>query len=583
MLPVAQYLLKLSISLAVVYLFYVLVLRRLTFHTWNRWYLLGYTAIAFVIPFVDISPVLSAGNWQEVKMVQWVPLVEQYTQPSGSTTREGSAWYPILWWVFGAGMAVGVTRLIIQYYSFARLRRGAELISQDTIKLYHVDQPISPFSFGDAIYVNLHQHESEELQEIIRHEFIHIKQKHTLDILFAELVCLLNWYNPFAWLIRRSIRENLEFIADRHVLQSGIDRKAYQYLLLKVTGSRVFNISHPFSYSSLKKRIVMMNKMKSARIHAIKFLFVLPLATVMLLAFRNHVHAQHVAATKEKTPLKFTMNYTVELDTVPAIKPPAELKSVSVNQFLASYPSVKRVFWELGEDEFTPNRMLLVLKNGRQEEYTLADKESMAGFSKKYAKIPRRAKNGTVDAALLKRMAEKVYRVSMENQQSIVPDDTIIRPAVSKLTLKSINGKQPLILVDDVIQTDPDILEKLDPNGIHTVYVSKDAKSILRYGEQGKNGVVEIYSKDYQEFALRSDNVNRDLLGATHTGNLRPVGLYDFPGLILIGEEEYDASSFKALGLTEDSIASIRFLRVQGRAKYGEKGNNGVAIVTLNK
>ncbi len=180
-----------------------------------------------------------------------------------------------------------LTRLLVQYLSFRRIRRSSQLLSDDAVKIYQVDKFIIPFSFGRSIFINQHQHNENELKEIIRHEFIHVKQRHTADILWSELLCMLNWYNPFAWLIRRSIRQNLEFIADHQVLEAGLDRKQYQYLLLKVVGVPAFAFANQFNFSSLKKRIAMMNKMRSAKLHLIKFLFVLPLVTILLLAFRN--------------------------------------------------------------------------------------------------------------------------------------------------------------------------------------------------------------------------------------------------------------------------------------------------------
>jgi N-acetylmuramoyl-L-alanine amidase len=100
-------------------------------------------------------------------------------------------------------------------------------------------------------------------------------------------MCILNWYNPFAWLLRHNLRQNLEFIADSKVIQSGIDKKQYQYSLLKVIAAPEFQIVSQFNIVSLKKRIAMMNKMPSNRVHLVKFLFVLPLLAVSLLAFRG--------------------------------------------------------------------------------------------------------------------------------------------------------------------------------------------------------------------------------------------------------------------------------------------------------
>src|SRR4029453_17672904 len=102
----------------------------------------------------------------------------------------------------------------------------------------------------------------------------HVKQRHSIDIIWGEILCMLNWYNPFAWLLKSAIRQNLEFIADNKVMEHGIDKKEYQYLLLKVIGNNQFSIAPKFNFSSLKKRIAMMNKMKTAGVHLVKFLFI---------------------------------------------------------------------------------------------------------------------------------------------------------------------------------------------------------------------------------------------------------------------------------------------------------------------
>lgn len=289
-----QYILKLFIGLALVYIFYRLVLRKLTFYNWNRWYLLGYTMLAFLFPLIDITPVLQTNQLKGNEMIHLIPSVEAYT---GTIERDGQ--YAVSKWSVGwdkwdwallivfTGAALLLFRLLIRYYSFYRLRQQSVLIENKQVKIYQVNKPIIPFSFGDSIFINRHLHTGEELQEIIRHEFVHVRQKHSHDIIWSELLCILNWYNPFAWMIRNAIRQNLEFIADNKVIEHGFDKKQYQYLLLKVVGNSHFSIANQFNFSSLKKRIAMMNQMKSARTHLLKFLFILPLLAVMLLAFRN--------------------------------------------------------------------------------------------------------------------------------------------------------------------------------------------------------------------------------------------------------------------------------------------------------
>jgi beta-lactamase regulating signal transducer with metallopeptidase domain len=289
-MTIAQYLLKLSVSLCIIYIFYALILRRLTFYTWNRWYLLGYSILAFYIPFININGFLQQTEWSDNRVIQFIPVVEDYTvtSPDKAILPEHSfnyaSWMLI---VFSAGVVVLLIRLLLQYISFRRIRSISRPLVNNKIRIYQVNKSIIPFSFGNEIFINPHQHTEEELEEIIRHELVHVQQKHTADILWAELFCVLNWYNPFAWLLRKAIRQNLEFIADHKVLESGIGRKEYQYLLLKVVGVPHISITHQFNFSSLKNRIVMMNKGKSRRLQLSRFLFLFPLLMALLVAFRS--------------------------------------------------------------------------------------------------------------------------------------------------------------------------------------------------------------------------------------------------------------------------------------------------------
>lgn len=294
------YFIKLSICLAVVYLFYHFVLQRLTFYNWNRYYLLIYTLASFYIPFIDIAAVLNQSNLQSASFVRFVPAMIDYRQFNAVPASNFFTLNNVIIILLLLGMATALLKLCVQIVSFSKLKRKAQPIYTDDMKIYQIDDNIIPFSFGNSIFINRQMHSREELQDIILHEFIHVKQQHSIDIIWSELLCVVNWFNPFAWFIKKAIRQNLEFIADEQVLQNGINKKDYQYLLLKVTGNNQFSIASQFNFSSLKKRIAMMNKMKSAKLHLVKFLFLLPLVAVLLLAFRNKWNAQPDALGKEK-------------------------------------------------------------------------------------------------------------------------------------------------------------------------------------------------------------------------------------------------------------------------------------------
>lgn len=355
-----QYLIKLSISLAVVFLFYQLILRRLTFYNWNRMFLLGYSLLAFLIPLFNISSVLERTELNQNNLVQIIPVVEEM---AGIKTETVNNVWILPFWLLASGSILLVCRLIVQHLSFLRLKRSADLLLDTPVKLYEVDKKIMPFSFGNSIFINRAQHTEEDIREIIRHEFVHVKQKHSVDMMIAEWLCILNWYNPFAWLIRNAMRQNLEFIADSKVVQNGIDRKQYQYLLLKVMGVPQYNVATNFNFSSLKKRIAMMNKVRTAKVHLVRFLFVLPLAAILLLSFRNQIARQNISTL-------YTRESPAQ-DTIPVApaKPvlPKNVKSIQA----------------------IDNKVTVTLKDGTRQMYDLTRPEEKSLFEKTYGAMPK--------------------------------------------------------------------------------------------------------------------------------------------------------------------------------------------------
>lgn len=120
--------------------------------------------------------------------------------------------------------------------------------------------------------------------EILEHEKVHVNQNHTIDVLLCEVLCIVFWWNPFAWMIRKEIKTNLEYLADRGVLEEGFNPRNYQYTLLQITTQQKnIPIINYFNVSELKKRIAMMNKKKTSIIVSVKYFLVLPLVLGLLL------------------------------------------------------------------------------------------------------------------------------------------------------------------------------------------------------------------------------------------------------------------------------------------------------------
>jgi hypothetical protein len=365
-----QYLLKLSIALTVVYLFYLLLLRRLTFYNWNRWYLLAYSMLCLFIPLIDVVGLLQQRGWQDAAIVSYIPVI---TAANGVEAEAGIDWWKVLILVMATGSVLMLGRLLIQFLSLKRLQSSAVLLSDGDVKLYHVDQKIIPFSTHSAIYINRHLHAEDELKEIIHHEFVHVKQRHSFDLWWSEILCILNWYNPFAWLIRKAMRQNLEFIADHQVLQSGLDRKQYQYLLLKVTGIAPFSIAPKFNFSSLKKRIVMMNKSKSANINVTRFLFILPLLVVVLLAFRS------VATVNNNYPEKKNI-----IDTIPSASKKITGTVIITKEDLLKQKGVREIRVKTKDNESTAR---VTLTDGTVKTFNLNDPKEQEAFEREYGDL----------------------------------------------------------------------------------------------------------------------------------------------------------------------------------------------------
>ena len=294
MVAIVLYGIKLSICLILVYGFYWLFLRRLTFFSYNRLYLLGCTFFSFLLPLLDISSYLHNDTVKANLAIPPISSVNEYmVQLSPFIKQEISgqyfSWIILIEILMATGMLFFFIRLVVEYISYRKMLRKAVFISGTHVRIYHLDADIIPFSFGNAVFLNRNVYTEKQFIDIIRHEKVHSTQNHSIDIVYAEILCAINWYNPFAWLLKKAIRQNLEFIADHRVLNTSSDKRDYQYLLLQVTGKVQFGLVNKFNFSSIKNRIEMMNRKKSKKWYLFKYLFLIPLAAVLLMAFRNSV------------------------------------------------------------------------------------------------------------------------------------------------------------------------------------------------------------------------------------------------------------------------------------------------------
>lgn len=329
-----EYALKSSLCLAVIFLFYTLLLQQITYYRLNRYFLLIFSILSFIIPFINVTVFIQARQLKNIPFINYFPVIVNNKMLSNLGNNHITFNYrQILSAVYIFISSVLFFRLLVQLLSIRKIRSKATCILTGVVDIYHLSEPVLPFSFLNNIFINKDNYSEKELQEIIDHEKVHAQQKHTIDVLLTEMICIFNWYNPFAWLIKKAIRENLEFIADDAVIQKGADRKSYQYLLLKVTGDVPSSIASNLKFTSLKSRIRMMNKSKTGKSHLLKFAFLVPLVTFLLLAFRNKHEIYH-PATKEQSAVTKTYILSSLTYSVPDKKVEAAVKKEKENCLL---------------------------------------------------------------------------------------------------------------------------------------------------------------------------------------------------------------------------------------------------------
>ncbi len=235
------YIVKSAVCLAVFYLFYRLLLSRETFHRFNRIALLGILILSCAIPLL---------------MVYLLGIVFFFLRNVWSLTR------------------------------MLRLIKGSTLVRQENgITLITHQKKIAPFSWMKFVVIS-EKDLKENGEEILTHEYAHIRKRHSIDLLIADICIFFQWFNPASWLLKQELQNIHEFEADESVIAQGIDAKKYQLLLIKkAVGTRLYSMANSFNHSSLKKRITMMLKKKSNPWARLKYLYVLPLAAIAVAAF----------------------------------------------------------------------------------------------------------------------------------------------------------------------------------------------------------------------------------------------------------------------------------------------------------
>jgi len=302
-----MYFFKVNIAIALFYLFYRLFFAGDTFWKTRRYYLLFSVLISFVYPLLSIESWLEKQESVKAIVINYAMLPEFTVRPEQQTN-----WFSvenIMLAIYISVLLALMVRMLVQLVSILRIRMQGRKKYLQGISIIALEKEVTPFSFFSLIFMNPILHNEHETREILSHELTHVKQCHSFDVLVCELLTIVFWFNPASWLLRTEIRQNLEFLADDKVLESGFDSKAYQYHLLQLSyQTPEVKLGNKFNVSPLKKRIIMMNQQRTNKAGLLKYSLIVPLALALILSSNAQDVVKKmkkvVASTQDTTVVK---------------------------------------------------------------------------------------------------------------------------------------------------------------------------------------------------------------------------------------------------------------------------------------
>ena len=583
------YILKSAACLAVFYLFYKLLMSRDTFHRFNRFALLGLLVLSSVLPLVEVSVNRPAPVHETMLTLEQLLLLAD-VQAEGEVVSQPTTalWVRVSLLVYLVGIVFFAVRNLWSLGRLAvllrhgRLERLADWLPGRTenVRLVVHDHDIAPFSW--MRYIVLSRKDLEENgREILIHELAHIRNRHSWDLLLADLCIFVQWFNPAAWLLKQELQTLHEYEADEAVLREGVDAKKYQMLLIKkAVGTRLYSMANSFNHSSLKKRITMMLKEKSNPWARVKFLYVLPLAALAVSAFAR----PEVSAVAD------------------------ELSSAKVNDLVASMKTNQRETASVAvKDTLTPDEPVFEVVE-QMPEFPGGYKEMMK-YIEQNMRYPEEAKKaGTQGRVVVQFLVNKngaISDVSVLHSVDRLLDAEAVRlvrsmpkwkPGMQKGKAVTVKYTVPLSfkLMEDVkaeasdkkndeiiVNTDhedvltvvdgqevtPELLGALNPDRIQSVSVLKRPSLVAQYTtDKSKKAVMLVTLKKEEPKAL--------------AGTVSTIRVSDnaSKAQVVIDDKLVDEATFKSL--SPDQFESVTVLKPEEAvAIYGEAGKDGVIVV----
>ncbi len=601
------YILKASALLGIFYLSYLLLLKKDTSFQLNRKFLISGIVTSAVLPALYLTRKVYIEASSQV--YNYIPTSEVSSMPIETPTD---------WW-----QIAGITYLIITGFFLLRLVHQLRLVVNIILKnnpekksglnFIKTTENQLPFSFFRYIVFNPNKHSAKDLNLILEHEKVHALQYHSADILLVNLVSCILWFNPFAWFYKRSVEQNLEFIADRETVTKKAEIKEYQHALLKVSIADLKPaLTNHFYQSFIKKRILMLNKKSSTQSPAWKLSLVMPLLLAFMLLFNVKTEAQVVQEKQTEE--------TAEPIEEPEVAEEIEIEEIEIAKEIEVNEGQKKE--EVIEIEEAPevswtNRRVAPKKTsiarlGIDPLYILNGKKFKASkLSNKYIGLRSNFE------IFIGEKAVNRYGKDAKSGVIIIPDAAVIRNFNKEM--KDVNSHEKFrgryIMVGE--NGKPNFINLnsgQNPTPSREVYFSSGSSAPGNVAmANSKNGNAEVWHtrtapKSGRALVIRStgsnSNANEDVHFAVKSKGSKSVSFVSAgnmpvinsdeskvkiisqdggdPLFVIDGEEQTE--SFEPNSINPETIASMMVLKgANATEKYGAKAKNGVVEIHTKK
>lgn len=588
MTPTLLYILKVNMLLSIVYLFYIAFLRKETFVKSNRQYFLIGIISSFLLPLITVTKTVYVEQ-QAVNLSNLTDFIES----------EGLIAEPISFWsqfavekqlftVYLVITAVFLAWFITKSYRLCNhIRKLKRSSLGNNILVDHKTN--EAYSFWKWVVLPSNYGTIDRLDVVLEHEYIHVKQKHSIDILLIELVKTIFWFNPILILLQKAINLNLEYIVDQEVSKR-VDIYDYQMTLVQFEYSKIqpMTMVNSFSTSDLKKRVLMLNTQKSTIMKKFKFVMITPVVAgfffffqvsvkaktlenvsleVMESVFEESTNDEIIELIEEQTESKDKKNKVSR--SVIILDEQSKAEGDESNVTIVEIESIRVTADQIIDEAKRIHQDLNEKIEGRRKEIVerqheiKEDRKSFIEYRKKEVSAEIKARNERLEKESAKRRAEN--------------EDRLKKVKGKKGKLQEQEFENTIFVYEGKKYTKEEFYAlDLSPTDIKTMGFYKKEDAAAKFGTPSDKKALEVSTYKSLSEIKKDGKLTKDTVIASKQSK------NDFEGITLVDGKKISEGEMKEIDT--DRIESVSVLKGEKAiVKYGELGRRGVIEIGLKK